>query len=326
MATLKDVAELAGVTVTTVSRMMNSRSRVSSKTCARIEAAMKQLDYHPNELARSLAKKNSSFIGLIVPSADNFFFSCVIANVERYASANGLKLLLCVSNQEPQKEKEYFSMLLGNKVAGIILASHTQELAEFLELDAPLITIDRTISPSIPSACADNYKGGQLAAKHLIAKGCRHLLYVSGSAHLDMDANKRYQGFQDACRRLGVEPPQAVDAAETQFVRMDYQETVAEIFHDYPEVDGILSSNDVIAAEIIQYCHRNSLAIPERIRLVGYDDTRLATLCSPRLTTIHQPIEDICRYAVDSILQSSLGRVVPTSVVFPVTLVERETT
>ena len=105
MATLKDVAQRAGVTVTTVSRMLNDRARVSEKTRLRIRTAMEELDYHPNELARSLAKKISHFIGLIVPSADNFFFSCVIASVERYASAGGYKLLLCVSNHEIQKRR-----------------------------------------------------------------------------------------------------------------------------------------------------------------------------------------------------------------------------
>ena len=96
-----------------------------------------------------LAKKNSHFIGLIVPSADNFFFSCVIASVERYASAGGYKLLLCVSNHEIQKEKEFFSMLLGNKVAGIILASHTQNLEEFADVDAPVITLTCLLYTSI---------------------------------------------------------------------------------------------------------------------------------------------------------------------------------
>ena len=217
-------------------------------------------------------------------------------------------------------------MLLANKVAGIILASHTQNLEEFADVDAPVITIDRTVSPRIPSACADNYYGGYIAAEHLIARGCRRLLYVSGSAHLDMDANKRYLGFQDACRRLSVDKPSAVDAAERQFVRMDYQETVAEIFRNHPDVDGILCSNDVIAAEIIQYCRRHEIDIPGRLKLIGYDDTRFASLCSPQLTTIHQPVEDICRYAVESILHASSGWVVPTCAVFPVTLVTRETT
>lgn len=326
MATLKDVAQLAGVTVTTVSRMMNDRCRVSEKTRRLVEDAMAALDYHPNELARSLAKRSSGFIGLIVPSARNFFFSGVIECIEHYASASGLKLLLCVSNLDAKKEKEYFSMLLCNKVIGIILASHTQDLPAFEELGAPLITIDRTLSPRVPSACSDNYNGGVLAGEHLIAKGCRRLMYVSDSASLDMDANKRFQGFQDACARHGVPEPLVVRASKDQFISMRYEQTVARIFQEQPPPDGVFTTNDVIATKIVRYCLKNGVAIPEKLKLVGYDDTEIASLCTPALTTIHQPIDEISRYAVETILKASEGRVVPVSAVFPVALVERETT
>jgi LacI family sucrose operon transcriptional repressor len=171
MATLKDGANLAGVTVTTVSRMMNGRCNVSPATRARIEDAMKTLGYHPNELARGLAKKTSNIIGLIVPSAHNYFFSSIIEHVEACASENGCKLLLCVSNLDVQKEKEYFNMLLANKVMGVILASHTQNIDDFIHIDAPLIVIERSPAPHVPCALTDNYNGGYLAGKHLIEKG-----------------------------------------------------------------------------------------------------------------------------------------------------------
>ena len=116
MATLKDVAQLAGVTVTTISRMLNNRANVSPKTREEIEQAMKELDYQPNEIAQSLIKQKSNIIGLIVPSARNFFFSMVIDHVERYASLNGYKLLLCISDLELRKEKEYFN----NKLSQVI--------------------------------------------------------------------------------------------------------------------------------------------------------------------------------------------------------------
>ena len=169
MATLKDVARLSGVTVTTISRMLNNRVNVSEKTRAKILAAMEELDYHPNELAQSLIRQKSSFIGLIVPSAKNFFFGAVIDCVERYVCASGYKLLLCVSDLDVNKEVEYFHMLKSNKVAGVILASHTQNLPEHVNLsNLPLVTIDRTLADSVPSACADNYAGGRLAAEHLL--------------------------------------------------------------------------------------------------------------------------------------------------------------
>lgn len=326
MATLKDVAEKAGVTVTTVSRMLNSRTPVSEKTARRIRQVMDELGYHPNELARSLVKKNSSFIGLIVPSAKNYFFSSVIQCIEHYTTAHGCKLLLCVSNLETQKEKEYFHMLMSNKVLGVILASHTQDLDDMPELNAPLITIDRVLSPRIPSACPDNYNGGYIGAQHLIARGCKRLVYISGSADFDMDANKRYLGLKDACIEHGLDKPGSVNAMEQQFISMDYQETVERVFRRYPKLDGILASNDVIAAAVVRYCRAHQLNVPDQVKVVGYDDSSFAVHCTPQLTTIHQPIDDICRYVVESVLKASNGELIPSSAVFPVTLVQRETT
>lgn len=244
MATLKDVARLSGVTVTTISRMLNNRVNVSEKTRAKILAAMEELDYHPNELAQSLIKQKSSFIGLIVPSAKNFFFGAVIDCVERYVCASGYKLLLCVSDLDVNKEVEYFHMLKSNKVAGVILASHTQNLHEHVNLtNLPLVTIDRTLADSVPSACADNYAGGRLAAEHLLDGGCRRLAYISGSAGIQMDANKRWVGFCDVCRERGAEPPVMVDASERDFIAMRYEPLIHQLFQDHPQVDGVFSSS-----------------------------------------------------------------------------------
>lgn len=326
MATLKDVASLAGVTVTTVSRMMNGRCNVSPATRAKIEDAMKTLGYHPNELARGLAKKSSNIIGLIVPSAQNYFFASVIEHVEAYASANGCKLLLCVSNLDAQKEKEYFNMLLANKVMGIILASHTQNIDDFIHIDAPLIVIERTPAVNVPCALTDNYSGGYLAGKHLIEKGCKKILYFSGHSTIDADPHKRLIGLKDACKDLGVAQPIQFDASWEQFISMNYDATVEQIFRRYPDVDGILASNDIMAANIVRYCHRHGIRIPEDLKVIGYDDTSFARHCTPQLTTIHQPIDELCCFAVKSILRAAEGQMIPVSATFPVRLVERETT
>lgn len=323
MATLKDVARLSGVTVTTISRMLNHRANVSEKTRAKILAAMEELDYHPNELAQSLIKQKSSFIGLIVPSAKNFFFGAVIDCVERYVCASGYKLLLCVSDLDVNKEIEYFHMLKSNKVAGVILASHTQNLLEHVNLTSlPVVTIDRTLADSVPSACADNAFGGQLAAGHLLDRGCRRLAYISGSAGIEMDANKRWAGFQAVCRERGAAAPVMVDASERDFIAMRYEPLIHRLFQEHPEVDGVFSSNDIIAAQVLQYCSQRGIPVPERLKVVGYDDTDLACLTTPPLTTIHQPVEDICRWAVERIVE---GRTeTPEARVFPVQLIQRQ--
>lgn len=329
LPTLKDVAERAGVTVTTISRMLNGRVAVSEKTTRRIRQAMEELGYHPNEAARALAKKSSNVIGLIVPSAKNFFFSSVIHSVEHYASANDCKLLLCVSDLETHKEKEYFNMLTCNKVMGIILASHTQDLEDqidLLNLDAPVISIDRVLSDSIPSACPDNYKGGYIGAKHLIERGCTKLVYVGSSTGFNMDANKRYLGMRDACRDCGLELLGSIDVEENQFIQMDYRSSVEKAFALYPDLDGILTSNDVIAAAAVRCCRSMGVSVPEQVKIVGYDDSTLARHCVPQLTTIYQPVDDICCYAVQCIVRAAAGEIIPTSAVFPVALIERETT
>ena len=230
MATLKDVAERAGVTVTTVSRMMNGRCNVSAKTREKIESAMRELDYYPNEFARSLAKQKSNIIGLIVPSASNYFFSSIVQSVETYATEHGLKLLLCVSNLDAQKEKDYYTMLRGNKVMGIILANLTQNVDDLIGLNEPLIVIERTPSPTIPNVLTDNYRGGCLAAGHLIAKGCRNLLYISGMVTPNTDPNRRFIGFSDTCERLGVPAPAHVEATWDEFISMCYDDTIEKLF------------------------------------------------------------------------------------------------
>jgi LacI family sucrose operon transcriptional repressor len=325
MATLKEVADKAGVTVTTVSRMLNKPDMVHPSTVRRIRQAMRELDYQPNEIARSLSKKTSNFIGLIVPSARNAFFAKVIESMERQTAAGGYKLLLCVSNHERQKEIDYFGMLRANKVAGVIIASHTQDIAESVSLDAPIISIDRVISPAISAVCSDNFSGGRMAAELLVKKGCRRIAYFNGGITLKgMSASLRQQGFEQALRALGVEPIIQTHR-EDRFISMKYQDIIAAFLTAHPDIDGAFCSNDILAAELIRYAVRVGRSVPGDLRVIGYDDIDLAELYTPSITTIRQAVDDISQFAVDCILHFG-ERAMPASTVFPVQLVEREST
>ncbi len=323
MATLREVAQKAGVTVTTVSRMLNKPDMVSPATCKRIRQAMQALDYQPNEIARSLSKKTSNFIGLIVPSARNAFFAKVIERMEKHIAANGYKLLLCVSNHERKKEIEYFSMLKANKVAGVIIASHTQDISESISIDAPVISIDRIISPSISAVCSDNFNGGKMAADLLAAKGCKRIAYFTGGVMLrGMSASLRQQGFEQTLQQYGIQP--IIQAhREDRFISMRYQDLIAEFFENHGDIDGAFCSNDILAAEIIRYALKRGIDVPGQLKVIGYDDIDLAALYTPSITTIHQPVNDISRYAVESIVHYG-ERPLPASTVFPVRLIERE--
>lgn len=324
MVTLKDVAERAQVNVATVSRFLNDRGYISAKTRKVIQQAMKDLNYQPNEIARALSLKKSNFIGLIVPSASNLYFCNVVDRAERHAAMHGYKLLLCISYLDLKKEIEYFDLLRAHKVAGVILASHTQNIDEHIAIDEPVISIERDLSPQIPSVCSDNYQGGVLAAEHLIAKGCKALAYISGSTYLNLDSNKRYYGFKDVCEKNGI-PVIFAEATDAQFLSMNYQSTIIALLDNNPHIDGIFTSNDIIAAQVLKLCRQKKIAVPEQMKIVGYDDIALCTLCTPSITTIRQSVDTICRYAVESIVFKKDDGVIPTSIVIPVSLVERET-
>ena len=324
MATLKDVAQLAGVTVTTVSRMLNGRANVSEKTQWKIRQAMEALDYYPNEMARSLKTVASNFIGLIVPSAQQFFFAGVVEHIERICFQRGYKLLLCVTNLDEAKERECYSMLMSNKVAGVIQCNQTPRVEEYIQPDAHVVIMERVSSKSIPSVVADNYNGGRIAAEHLIEKGCRHLMFIDAPLELEADGNRRGRGFKDAADRQGIECIRE-EIPIQKYRYGDVDDSVREFFERHPETDGITSS-ETIAAAAVRYCLRNGKRVPEDVKVVGYDDTLFASSCEIPLTVIHQPVEEMCAYAVDAIIRQAAGEIIPVRTVLPVKLVERSST
>src|SRR5690606_38079980 len=172
MPTIKDVAEKAGVTVTTVSRVLNNRGYISEATRQKVYKAMEELNYQPNELARSLFRGRSHLLGLIIPTVAHPFFGELSASIEAYAHSKGYKVLLCNSQLNRKKEKEYIEMLKRHQVDGIIMASHTMEVDEFAKVNLPIVTFDRRIGADIPYVSSDNYQGGKLATNLLIDKGC----------------------------------------------------------------------------------------------------------------------------------------------------------
>lgn len=325
MATLRDVAQLAGVTVTTVSRMLNGKGNVSEKTQRKIQQAMQALDYFPNEMARSLKVPTSSFIGLIVPSLENFYFASVAEKIEKTAFARGYRLLLCVTNMDETKERECYTMLMSNRVAGIIQCNQTSRVEEYITPGAPVVIIERVSRKQIPSVVADNYKGGWLAAEHLIERGCRRLAFLDAPLESEADGNRRLKGFLDAARALGAPEPNQIRIPTEKLIALDFREGIDELFTRFPDTDGV-GANDQIASALVNHCLRTGKRIPEEIRVVGYDDTFFTATAALPLTTIHQPIDEICAYAVDALIRQAAGEVIPVRTVLPVQLIQRSTT
>ncbi len=325
MPTIKDVAEKAGVTVTTVSRVLNNRGYISEATRKKVYKAMEELNYQPNELARSLFRGKSQLLGLIIPTVAHPFFAELAASIEAYAHAKGYKVLLCNSQLNREKEKEYIEMLKRHQVAGIIMASHTMEVDEFAKVKLPLVTFDRRIGANIPYVSSDNYQGGQLATNLLIDKGCRKIAHVCGNLSLNMLANKRNEAFVATARERGVEY-YTIQTEINVFETKQYELLIRDLFNEHPDLDGIFANSDLMAVSAIKVCSLLKKRIPHDVRIVGYDDTNIASLVLPQITSIRQPIEQMSALAIDLLIRQMNKEQISVDNILPVILHERETT
>jgi LacI family transcriptional regulator, sucrose operon repressor len=324
MATIHDVAEMAGVSVTTVSRVMNNRGYISEETRRRVYACMEELNYQPNEIARSLLRKQSNLIGLIVPTVAHPFFSELASHIEAYAYEIGSKVLLCNSQLDPVKERDYIDMMKRNRVDGIIMGSHTLEVDAFKHLNG-VVTLDRQIDDRIPYVSSDNYEGGRLATRLLIDKGCRNIAHICGNQQLQLLANRRTDAFRDEVQKQGIEHV-IIETDMNVFNQQQYEAYVNRLFEEHKDVDGVFATSDIIAAYVIKMCHKLGRRIPEDVRIVGYDDVNHANWFTPALTTVRQPLREMARQAVEMIRRQSEGDILEPAIILPVELIERETT
>lgn len=323
MSTIKDVAQVAGVTVTTVSRVLNDRGYISDTTRKKVYQAMDQLNYQPNEIARSLLRRKSNLIGLIVPNVSHPFFAELTNYIEYYAYEAGYKVLICNSYQDSSKEKDYIDMLKRNQVDGIIMGSHTLDTSEYINGNLPIIAVDRNLSDTIPFITSDNYQGGYLAANLLIEKGCKKLAHISGPLELNTPANKRYKAFINVVNERKVD--YVIEHAKLDIFE-SYIKLSKKLFEQHPDIDGIFASSDMIAASIIHVANLIGKKIPCDLKLVGFDDISLASLLVPQLTTIRQDIRGIGETVVRLLINQMEKKQVNIENVLPVQLIERKTT
>lgn len=325
MATLKDVAKETGLTTSTVSRVLNNRGYISKNTRQKVDDAVKKLNYHPNEAARSLRMKSTNTIGLIVPHVSHPYFAKMISCLEAFAYENGYKTLLCNSQCMHEKEEEYIRMCISYKVAGIILCSGFSALEVFDGIDIPIITMERFLDNGTASVECDNRQGGVLAAEKLIVCGCRHLLHVGRIGTLSMPADMRTEGFKDVCDKKKV-PFIELITEDTLYCNMEYSELLESTLSAHPEIDGVFANSDVIAAQTLQVCRKLNISVPEKVKIIGFDDVNIATLTTPQLTTIHQPVKEMSKMAVNMLHDAVAGKLLVRRTVLPVNLIERETT
>lgn len=325
MVTIKDVAVKAGVSVTTVSRVMNNRGPLSESTKKAVYDAMEELDYLPNDLARALGKNSLNLIGLIVPSIRHPYFAQLVHQFEYECSLREYKLIVFACDYDYEKEKRCIELMRRTMVDGIIYTSHS-EGKDFLEnLQVPAVTLENRFA-GLPAILSDNRQGGYLAARHLIARECKNLICIGGQLDLRLPSDERINSFRRECEKQGV-PCKVYSATDAMLSEMEYGNLISQVFTENPDMDGIFASSDVIAAQCIQAATAFGYKIPEQLKIVGFDDIFMSRLMNPPLTTVRQNTNDMVKAAVEVLMMLMEGKKdVPETQTIPITFVERRTT
>jgi LacI family transcriptional regulator len=322
MATIRDVAKKANVSVATVSRVLNNKGYVSEEAQKAVMAAIAALDYTPNSVARTLYNKSSGMIGLVLPDITNPFFPELARAVEDVALTYGYTVVLCNSDEEVAKEKKYFEALKQKYIDGIILTTSSLTPKDYDRLDLPMVALDRRIGDHIPTVVSENKQGACEATEHLLAKGCRYLAHLRGPKGVKT-ADERYKGFMEVVKRHRVEHV----VLEAEFHIDKAEATARELFTTYPQVDGVFAGSDVTAAGVMKAAHTLNKKIPTDIRLIGFDGIPLGKMLVPALSTVEQSIYKMGALSARLLIKQIEKQPMPSMYYeLPVTLIARETT
>ncbi len=324
LAHISDVAKLAGVSSATVSRVINGTARVNEEKARRVLEAINETGFKPNEIARSLYKKSSRIIGYIVPSILNIFLNEIGRAIEDEAFQNGYKMILCNSDENPQKEAAYINMLSSMNADGIIITANNEHLDEEIRsCPLPVVVLDKSAGTSYTASVqSDNYSGGRISTEHLVECGCRHVVLMRGPQKYS-SSQQRFLGYVDACNEHGIQPL----FINSQYSFSDGLECSRELLERFPNTDGILASSDMVALSLYKVLCEQGRRVPDDMMIVGYDGVELSSLMTPALTTVAQPIEEIGRLAAKLIIdQVANNTIEQRENILPVSLKIRQTT
>lgn len=304
MASITDVAKRAGLSVASVSRVLNGSKPVSEATRERVMRATIALDYSIDRRARALRRQKSGTIGLVVADAENPFFAKIVHAIEEVAYRSKHDLFLCNSNEDEERERLHLLSMHAQRIDGIILlpvGSDATSLPSFLGRDTPLVCLDRRLpGAKFDLAIVDNHAGSALAVGHLVDSGHDRIAIVT--AHDRTVSLERIAGYRDALEALGVgERPEYIRRGADARQGSGYVQTLALLDLKVPPT-AIFVTNQLLVLGTLLAIRERGLRIPNDVSLIGFDDTIYAELLDPPLTTIAQPTTDLGRRSAELLL------------------------
>ncbi|EGQ8551033.1 substrate-binding domain-containing protein [Vibrio parahaemolyticus] len=300
MATIKDVAKEAGVSIATASRVINNAPHTSEAAIVAVKEAMEKLGYRPNANARALVSKSSNAIGVLVNDVSAPFFGTMVKAIDTIASEQEKQLLIGSGYHDATKERNAINLLINSQCESLVVHSKGMSDSELCKLakEIPGMVLINRIVPEIASRCIalDNRKGSYIATEHLIRNGHRHIGYICSSHDIE-DARDRREGYLDALRDNGLEiREEYIEYGEPDETGGE-QAMVNLVAKNLP-ITAVATYNDYMAAGCMTLLQENGIRIPEDMSLIGFDDGHIARYIYPRLTTIRYPIQVMANEAV----------------------------
>lgn len=299
-ATLHDVADIAGVSIATVSRVLTGARPSPPATRERVLAAAAELDYRPSALARALRRRTSHTLGLLITDIENPYFPELVRAVEDAAHARGYGLLLCNAADDPARELAYLNLLLERRVDGIVVASSRvggRHAALLARAPVPVVLVNSDAPRSgLPAVTSDNRGGARLATEHLLALGHRRIAHIS-APRVNAAAGQRLAGVRSALHAAGLDPRDLAVALGDAHVAGG-ERAMDELLDGAVVPTAVLCYNDLTAIGAMRALRRRGLRVPGDVSLVGFDDIDLAAWTDPPLTTVAQPKTEMGRWAV----------------------------
>ncbi|MDJ0943230.1 MAG: LacI family DNA-binding transcriptional regulator [Kiloniellales bacterium] len=326
--TIKDVAQAAGVSVTTVSHVLNATRHVAPRTSARVRSVIAELGFRPSAVARALKADRTRSIGMLVTSSTNPFFAEVIRGVEEGCFARGYSLILCNTGDVSERLESYLATLVAKRIDGLAVMTTNLDRRFFHRLGArrplPVVAIDTLNVPDTTIVNDDSEAGGRLAGRYLVQRGFRRLAVIAGMEDHPR-SRERLAGFRAALAEAGLtlDPALVLPSDLTVGGGFAAMGALLDRTRDDPP-EAVFCLNDLLAVGGLCALDKRGLSVPDDISIIGYDDIELAAYTVPPLTTVRQPAAEIGHRAAELLIAQIESGAAVDSVALPPVLIERE--
>ncbi len=323
--TLHDVARDAGVSIKTVSRVINGEPYVSPSTRARVHEAIERLGYRPNEVARSLKGKRSKMIGLMIADISNPFYAVIAKAVEEEARARGYSVVLCASGEDVEVEREYVELLFRKRLDGLLLvpaANGHEYLLREIAAGLHVVALDRPIDdPEVDAVLVENQEGAYRATLHLVEHGHKRIGFIGAGKQL-YTLQERLAGYQKALEEHGLQSLVRLDAPDPPSAA----DAMRELLDSPDRPTAVFCMNNLITIGVLEALEERGLRVPDDMATVGFDDFDLAGLLRPRLTLVRQPVDELGRQGARLLFERLEGLYTAAArrIVLPTKLMVRE--